>query len=127
MAIAGTVGKVAIIPEGLGTCNLTENLALLSPKDSVDPKYLFCLLSSSIVQIQIQKEMSELRQQKLGLAKVRNLKIPKPPEKKEDQLQIVDRVMAEINHMRKQKNEITDLLHLAVKEKVEPRLMADIP
>lgn len=113
ITIAGTVGKLSLIPKQLEICNVTENLAVIPPKASIVPKYLLYLLSSSIVQIQIQKEMSELRQQKLGLAKVRNLRIPKPPSRK-GQLEMADAISEEIDKMRDRKEKVQDLLSRAI-------------
>ena len=114
MAIAGTVGKLSVVPKELGTCNVTENLAIIKPKESVVPEYLAYLLNSSIVQIQIQKEMSELRQQKLGIAKVRSLKIPKLPDKPR-QIEVANTISGKVKHMREQKAKVQNLLVHAVR------------
>jgi restriction endonuclease S subunit len=113
MTIAGTVGKVSLMPKGLGTCNVTENLAVISSKASVVPNYLLYLLSSSIVQIQIQKEMSELRQQKLGLTKVRSLKMPKPLSKP-NQREVANAISEKVKKMREKKATVHDLLSRAI-------------
>jgi restriction endonuclease S subunit len=113
MAIAGTVGKTTLIPKELGTCNVTENLAVITPKPGIDPGYLLNILRSSIIQVQIQKEMSELRQQKFGLAKVRRLRIPKPP-RKETQLRTSRKLSKEIQLMRARRAKLNDLLLEAV-------------
>lgn len=80
MAIAGTVGKVGLIPANLGNLNFTENLARIRIKNTheVSPIFLAYILRSFITKAQYLREFTELRQQKLGLEKLRKFIVPIP-------------------------------------------------
>lgn len=93
LTIAGTIGKVAIA-RGIQKMGVTENVALMRPNNSHEllPEFLMYLFISSFMQFQMRKEMSELRQQKLSLEKIRLLRIPKPP-----RLDVQKKIVEDIN------------------------------
>jgi hypothetical protein len=80
LTIAGTVGKVAPL-RGIPNCVVTDNIALLAPLpgSSLLPDFLSYLLQWRFMRFQMQKEMSELRQQKLSLEKLKLLRLPPVP------------------------------------------------
>lgn len=83
LTVAGVVGKAAH-PGAMPDVVVTDNVSLISPRnpDQIRPKYLMYLLLSSFMQFQFKKEMSELRQQKLSLEKIKSLRLPKIPDAK---------------------------------------------
>ena len=88
IAIAGTVGKVGLIPNNLGILNFTENLARIRIRntDEVTPIFLAYILRSFIIKAQYLREFTELRQQKLGLGKLRKFIVPIPIIGTQDQI-----------------------------------------
>lgn len=83
ISIAGEAGIVAEIPKHEGIWNLTENMALMRPKDSkmpaVLPTYLACAFQTSFVQSQIANLKGTSTVQKLALYKLAQIIIPVPP------------------------------------------------
>ena len=91
ISIAGTIGKVGIIPSFLNGSNLTENAAKLCELSSfVDNRYLCKVLSSPFSQLQISQSTKTTTQAKLALSRIENIIIPLPP--LEDQQRIVERI-----------------------------------
>jgi|GEM_PF-6957356 len=81
LTIAGTIGKLGIAKNPINY-GVTENVALITSlnEEKVLPDFLLYLFMSSFMQFQMRKEMSELRQQKLSIEKVRILRVPEPPD-----------------------------------------------
>jgi len=90
VSIAGTIGKVGIIPEILDGANLTENAAKITDIKVISNKYLYYLLSSEKFQRYMQEASIATTQAKLALNKIADLIIPIPPLK--EQQRIVDRM-----------------------------------
>ncbi|MCY9402400.1 restriction endonuclease subunit S [Bacillus haynesii] len=97
LTIAGTIGKLGIAKHPINY-GVTENVALISSTndESVLPDFLLYLFMSSFMQFQMRKEMSELRQQKLSIEKIRTLRVPEPPSINE-QKRLVCAVNSEFN------------------------------
>ena len=87
ISIAGTIGKVGVIPSFLNNANLTENAAKISIIDEQKCKqqFLLLLLCSDIVQQQIREFTISTSQPKLALFRIEKIKISLPtlPEQKE--------------------------------------------
>jgi restriction endonuclease S subunit len=79
ISIAGTIGKVGLVPINLCGANLTENAAKITQIKNINLKYLLCLLNSETVQKQIQKQTIATTQPKLALYKIENLDLILPP------------------------------------------------
>ena len=94
ISIAGSIGKVGIIPDKLHNANLTENAAKIV--HSMDKKYLAFYLNSSEVQSQIAFFTKATTQPKLALYRIENLKIKIPP--LEIQKQIVKLLEKHLQH-----------------------------
>lgn len=81
-SIAGTIGRVFLmknIPEGKHII-LTENCAMLLPKDSeVLPDYVSILLNCSFVQKQIEQNRIQTTIPKIGLDRISKIQIPVIP------------------------------------------------
>jgi len=79
MSIAGTIGKVGVIPDFLDGGNLTENAAKIITSDVIDKKYLLYLLDSDDMQNQISDNTIATTQAKLALFRIESLVLPLPP------------------------------------------------
>ena len=86
---AGTIGRVGIIPVEFDGANLTENADKIIIKH-INKNLLVKVLSSYIVQKQIQEVITTGCQPKLAIKKIEQLKIPLPPIN--EQLRIVERI-----------------------------------
>lgn len=75
---AGTIGRVGIIPVEFDGANLTENADKIIIKH-INKNLLVKVLSSYIVQKQIQEVITTGCQPKLAIKKIEQLKIPLPP------------------------------------------------
>ncbi len=79
ISIAGTIGKVGIIPTFLDGANLTENAAKITDIKGTDQKFLMWLLESEFVQRQIKESTISTTQPKLALFRIEKINIPLPP------------------------------------------------
>lgn len=86
---AGTIGRVGIIPVEFDGANLTENADKIIIKH-INKNLLVKVLSSCIVQKQIQEVITTGCQPKLAIKKIEQLKIPLPPIN--EQQRIVERI-----------------------------------
>ena len=78
ISIAGSIGKVGMIPENLNGANLTENAARITEIKGMAPKFLMYSLSSPDGIQQIEKSTISTNQPKLALFRIAQLRIPKP-------------------------------------------------
>jgi len=79
ISIAGTIGKVGIVPDFLDGANLTENAAKIVINKIVAQKYLCYLLECDDIQIQIKSSTIATTQAKLALFRIGALSLPLPP------------------------------------------------
>lgn len=79
ISIAGTIGKVGIIPIELDGANLTENAAKITNLNGLIKKYLMFLLLSDQLQYQISGSTLATTQAKLALFRISEFSIPLPP------------------------------------------------
>ena len=97
LTIAGTIGRVGIIPAKLNNMNLTENAVRVTPF-LIFNKFLMYLLDSSLVQSQFIEKTNQLGQPKLAIIRIKNTIVPLPPlaeqkrivEKLEEILPLID-------------------------------------
>ncbi len=78
LTIAGTIGRVGLIPEEFSDMNLTENACKLTPV-KVDKHYLMYGLYSNFVQNQFKEGVNQLAQPKLSIRTTRSTIFPLPP------------------------------------------------
>lgn len=97
ISIAGSIGKVGIIPDELDKANLTENAAKII--HSMNKKYLAFYLNSNEIQSQISFLTKATTQPKLALNRIENLIIKIPP--LETQNQIVQILESKFAHLEK--------------------------
>ena len=80
ISIAGTIGRVGIVPKDLSGANLTENAAKITDiSDDVDHRYLMYYLRSPIGQGAIRNRTGGTSQPKLALYKIVDIDFPYRP------------------------------------------------
>jgi type I restriction enzyme S subunit len=80
ISIAGTIGRVGIVPDDLSGANLTENAAKITNiSGDVDHKYLMYYLRGSVGQGQIANRTGGTSQPKLALCRIADIDFPCPP------------------------------------------------
>lgn len=79
ISIAGSIGKVGLIPEKLDGANLTENAAKITDIEGMDRKFLCYVLTSLASQEQIKKFTISSNQPKLALFRIKQINVPLPP------------------------------------------------
>ena len=90
ISIAGSIGKVGLIPIELDGANLTENAAKICNIE-INKQFLIYLLNSPLCQHQIQKLITSTNQGKLALFRIREISISYPLSI-EEQEQIVSQI-----------------------------------
>ena len=90
ISIAGSIGKVGIIPEILNGAILTENAAKITNIILQNQIYLLYILCSEFCQNQMKESAISTTQSKLALFRIANIKLPLPP--LAEQQRIVERI-----------------------------------
>ncbi|OOO00365.1 MAG: hypothetical protein ATN35_07785 [Epulopiscium sp. Nele67-Bin004] len=117
ISIAGTIGKVGIIPIELEGANLTENAAKITPSRGIDKKYLLYLLQSYYLEYQIDQSTLSSTQPKLALFRIGEFKIPLSLIKEQK------RIASTIDSMFRQLDKARELVQTAL-ESFENRKLA---
>lgn len=79
VSIAGTIGRVGIVPDDLSGSNLTENAAKITEiSKDVDQRYLLAFLRSAAGQGALQNKSGGTSQPKLALFRIEEIKFPCP-------------------------------------------------
>lgn len=79
ISIAGTIGRVGMIPSQLDGANLTENAAKITEIKNYDIRFLSYQMNSAIVQNQIKSLTISTTQPKLALFRIEKLDLVQPP------------------------------------------------
>lgn len=78
-SIAGTLGRVAVVPDVLLPANINQALALIRFKNkNLDRQYLKYVLQSGLIKAQVNLMVAQLAQHSLKLQQIRDLKFPLP-------------------------------------------------
>lgn len=125
ISIAGSIGKVGIIPDELDGANLTENAAKII--HCINKKFLTYILNSIEIQNQISTYTKSTTQPKLALYRIEELKIPLPPQK--EQRRIVEKIESEfakidegLEHLEKAKEQIKQYRQSVLKSAFDGKL-----
>ena len=84
ISVAGTLGKLNIITSDLEGVNLTENCDRFTNFRRINPEYLYYVLSSDLIQAQIEASKTKNGQPKLALERIRNFTIPVPEQSNQE-------------------------------------------
>lgn len=85
ISVAGTLGKLNIITPDLDGVNLTENCDRFTNCRGINPEYLYHVLSSDLIQSQIEASKTKNGQPKLALERIRNFVVPVPHQIRQEQ------------------------------------------
>jgi len=79
LAIVGTIGKVAVVPEALEGANITQSAVRIRPTQGIPPRYLAYALMSPQLRAQFKAAEFGNAVRRLNVADVRALRIPLAP------------------------------------------------
>lgn len=114
LSIAGTIGKVGIIPKEIENSFLTENACKLTNINFINQHFLLNLLESSTIRNEIKNSITSSGQPKLAIFRIENFSIPLPP--LEEQKRIVEKLDSLFEKTQKVKEIIEE-----IKEKTTAR------
>ena len=109
VSIAGSIGKVGIIPSCIDGANLTENAAKITNIKGINQKYLCLFLKSEFAQYQMQSATIATTQAKLALFRIESITFPLPP--LSEQQHIVERIeelFAKLDEAKERLQEVAD-------------------
>lgn len=87
ISIAGTIGRVGMVPDTFNGANLTENAAKITDIDSsFNPRFLMYFLRSHLGQGQIAAKTGGTSQPKLALYRIEEIYCPKLPRDMQDEI-----------------------------------------
>ena len=87
ISIAGTIGRVGMVPDTFNGANLTENAAKITDIDSsFNPRFLMYFLRSYLGQGQIAAKTGGTSQPKLALYRIEEIDCPKLPRDMQDEI-----------------------------------------
>lgn len=102
LSIAGTIGKVGIIPQKIDNSFLTENACKLTNINNIDQKFLLNLLESSLIKKEIKSSITSSGQPKLAIFRIENFPILLPPlEEQKEIVRVLDKIFEEENRISK--------------------------
>ena len=78
ITVAGTIGRVGVVPMELNNVNLTENADKLV-FNRLNKMFLCRMLNSEVIQHQIREATTQVGQPKLAIARIQKLIVPLPP------------------------------------------------
>lgn len=95
LSIAGTIGKVGIIPYELDKSFFTENaVKLTNLSNTTDNKFLLNCLKTNFIQNLISNSITSSGQPKLAIFRIENFFIPLPPlEEQQEIVRVLDEVL----------------------------------
>ena len=97
ISIAGTIGKVGVIPSELNNANLTENACKLILNDKLYNKYLVYVFQSDKIKAITQDNARANAMPKLSITRLSNIAIPVPPlEEQKHIVKILDEKFAQL-------------------------------
>lgn len=114
LSIAGTIGKVGIIPKEIESSFLTENACKLTNFNSIDQKFLLNLLESSLMKKEIKSSITSSGQPKLAIFRIENFPIPLPS------LDEQKRIVEKLDSLFEKTGKIKEIIE-EVKEKTSSR------
>ncbi len=113
ISIAGTIGKVGLIPEILDNANLTENAAKITSINNINKIYLLNILKSEDVQNQIKDSTVSTSQPKLALFRIEQLRLPLPPLPEQQRIvDLIERLFAKLDEAKEKVQTAIDSFEL---------------
>jgi type I restriction enzyme S subunit len=121
LTIAGTIGRVAIIPERVGPSNANQAVAILRlAENTVSPGFLYCLFKSTEIRNDFQSRVVHAVQPNLSLGEIGDISFKLPPREK---LETGQRQL-ELLFQRKESNNIQIRTLTKLRDALLPKLMS---
>ena len=109
VSIAGSIGKVGIIPSCIDGANLTENAAKITNIKGINQKYLCLFLKSEFAQYQMQSATIATTQAKLALFRIESLTFPLPPLSEQQRIvESIEELFAKLDEAKERLQEVAD-------------------
>jgi len=111
IAIRATVGVVHQVPPELDGANLTQGTARISPKDTIDNRYLLWAIRTNLVQSLIGARTKGSTFNEITLGTLRKVPIPYPEQLEEQQriAEKLDKISEKLEQERAYLSELKDL------------------
>lgn len=111
ISIAGTIGRVSIVPDGSKPMNCNQAVGIVRPTNAIDRKYLAMWLGTNDAMAQIDTSKVTATISNLSLGQIKELAVPLPPIATQ---QHIARVLEQADQLRKQAQQMeNELNHLA--------------
>jgi restriction endonuclease S subunit len=110
-----TIGKTAIVPENIPISNTTSHVGKITFPDNRDAKYFYYVLTSTVVQDQIQ-DMSAMQSTRpeLGIDGIKNLRVVVPPIEEQQQISLyLDKATEKIDKVIDGKKKQLEVINMA--------------
>lgn len=107
ITIAGTIGRTALVPANSPMLNCNQAVAIIRPKDVVDPNYLKYCFQSTEIQNKIYGLKVTATISNLSLSQIRSLQIPLPPLSEQKKIAAV---LDKADQLRQKRKEAIDKL-----------------
>ena len=109
ISIAGSIGKVGIIPKCMDGANLTENAAKITNIQVLDKKYLYLFLKSEFAQFQMKTSTIAITQSKLALFKIESITLPLSPVNEQQRIvNRIEKLFAKLDEAKEKLQEVVD-------------------
>jgi len=115
-SIAGALGRVALVNKDILPANTNQALAIITPKENLNSKYLEEVLRSPLIFSKIDGLKVGVAQYNISLAQVSDFEIPLPS------LEIQKQIVAKIEDERKiveANRKLADLFHQKIEKKIK--------
>lgn len=121
ITIAGTIGRVAIIPKRVIPANTNQAVAILRvAANSVSPGFLYCLFKSSEIRNDFESRVVHAVQPNLSLGEIADISFKLPPTKK---LEAGERQL-ELFFQRKERNSVQIRTLIQLRDTLLPKMMS---
>ena len=109
LTIAGTIGRVGVVPDSLDKMNLTENALKITDINS-DKKYLLYVLQSEYSQNYFFNSYHQVAMPKLSILNASNTPIPLPPTLEEQRRIVarIERLFAKLDEAQEKAQSVVD-------------------
>jgi len=105
--VGASIGRSAVVPTDVGDANINQAVAVISPKETLNPNYLMRFLISPLAQDVLQRGKVDSARPNISLADLRHLAIPLPcPDRPQESLSIQSRI---VGYLDTAQQSLTDL------------------
>ena len=122
LTIAGTIGKIGIIPEKFNNMNLTENAVKLC-NININKYIVLYFLQSAYIQNIFNNKTNKVAQPKLAITRIEKTLFPLPPNN--EQVKIINKIEKILSYIKEYdiKNNKLNLLNISYKEELKKSIL----